>query len=548
MRDQQALQQYAASQDAQAFRVLVDQYQLLVYSAARRRLAHIQDIEDVVQITFLKLARAAGTIKRNLAAWLYTTTLNTANELIRRDAARRRHEALAAADPSSSYLEDQHEWRDLSLLLDEALLQLPDEQQLLLIEHFLRGRSQRELAAELELSQSTIMRRINIAVDELRSRLADLGYVGATPMLASTLQNLPQGAIPAYITTQLNKIGLAGPSAAAAPATSLLSASLPLKLALAAGAVAVLVTGAVILLPSQPPTTPGLAATVPVNAPESAPANAADWRTTFNEAYALAPNQNLKFIPPGQFPERKRYFSEVERNDSPMPCIQWRWIDGTLKREAMHGPGPAGAQLSTILRFCANLDTHHAPTAGLPPINLNGDWIVRDGASIDAILADLHAILLDQFKTDIRFEKTETIKDALVATGKYQFRRLPEATSGGLQIFADTLDHPRPGDSVQGGGTTPPAYLWALLGETIAFPIIDETTGEPAKISWLLSRSIQGADQQPARRQQILDNITRQTGIIFKQERRPFITWKLTSPTEKPPTEKTHIPTTRQTK
>jgi RNA polymerase sigma-70 factor (ECF subfamily) len=538
MTDQQALQQYAASQDAQAFRLLVDQYQRLVYSAARRRLAHIQDIEDVVQITFLKLARAAGTIRRDLAAWLYTTTLNTANELIRRDAARRRHEAVAAADPSSSYLEDQQKWRDLSLLLDEALLQLPDEQQSLLIEHFLRGRSQRDLAEELHLSQSTIMRRINVAVDELRSRLADLGYVAATPILASTLQNFPQAAIPAHITTQLNKIGLAGP-AAAAPATSVLPASLGLKVALAAGAVAVLVTAAVILLPSQPPATAGVAAPVPVNAPP----NAADWRTTFNEAYSLSPKQNLKFIPPGQFPQRQRYFSQVENNQTPMPCIQWRWIDGMLKREAMAAYGPAGAPLSTVLQSCANLDMHHASTAGLPPINLDGDWIVRDGASTDAILADLRAILLDQFKTDIRFEKTETIKDALVATGKYQFRRLPEATSGGLQIFADTLDHPRPGESVQGGGTAPPAYLWVLLGQTIAFPIIDETTGEPAKISWMLSRSIAGADQEPARRQQILDNITKQTGIVFKQEKRRFITWKLTSATEKSPT-----PTTRQAK
>jgi RNA polymerase sigma-70 factor (ECF subfamily) len=535
MTDQQALQQYAASQDAQAFRLLVDQYHRLVYSAARRRLAHIQDIEDVVQITFLKLARAAGTIRRDLAAWLYTTTLNSANELIRRDAARRRHEAVAAADPSSSYHDDQQEWRNLSLLLDEALLQLPHEQQSLLIEHFLRGRSQRDLADELQLSQSTIMRRINAAVDELRCRLAELGYVAATPILASSLENLPQAAIPAHITTQLNKIGLAGPAAVAAPATSVLPASLGLKLTLAAGAVAILVTGAAIVLRSNPPAAPPTAAAVPVNAPASVPANAADWRATFNDAYALSPRQNLKFIPPGKFPQRQRYFSEVENNETPMPCIQWRWIDGTLKRQAMHGPGPAGAQLSTVLQFCANLDIHHASTAGLPPINLNGDWIVRDGASTEAILADLQSILLDQFKTDLRFEKTETIKEALIATGNYQFRRLPQATSGGLQIFADTLDHPRPGDSVQGGGNTPPAYLWVLLGETIALPVIDETTGEPPKISWLLSRSIQGAHQDPARRQQILDNISKQTGIVFKQEKRPFITWKISSATEKSP-------------
>ena len=97
MTDQQALRQYAASQDSQAFHILVEQYQRLVYSVARRRLARVQDIEDVVQMTFLKLARAAGTIRHDLGSWLYTTTVNTANELIRRDATRRRHETVVAA-------------------------------------------------------------------------------------------------------------------------------------------------------------------------------------------------------------------------------------------------------------------------------------------------------------------------------------------------------------------------------------------------------------------------------------------------------------------
>ena len=292
---------------------------------------------------------------------------------------------------------------------------------------------------------------------------------------------------------------------------------------------AILVIAAVILLPSRLPGAP-------------AAAEDADWRTTFNNAYSLAPKQNLKFIPPGQVPQRKRYFAEVEHNDSPMPCIQWRWIGGKVKREAMSAYGPDGAPLSRVLQSCANLDSHHAPTDGLAHINVNGDWIVRDGASTEAVLADLHAILLEQFKTDIRFEKTETVKEALVATGKYRYHRLAEDTMGELQIFADKMDHPQPGESAMGGGTTAPDYLWVYLGEAFAIPIVDETTGEPPEISWFLSRSIVGANQEPARRQQILDNITKQTGITFKQEKRSFVTWKLTSANQ------SRLPATRPAK
>ena len=538
MTDQQALHQYATSQDPQAFRALVEQYQRLVYTAARRRLARVQDIEDVVQVTFFKLARAAGAVRHDLASWLYTTAVNTANELIRRDATRRRHEAVAAADSPSSYDADQEECHELSLLIDQALLDLPRDQQSLLIEHFFCGRSQRDLAEELHTSQSTVMRRITAAIDELRTHLADLGYVAATPILASTLQSLPHAEVPVHVTAELAKIGLAGASSAPV-AISSLPAFLTLKLTLVAAAIVVVATGTLFLIVSKPPTSPALAApaTNPAAVPASAPADPADWRTTFNNAYALRPDQNLKFIAPAHFPpERQKYFAEIEHDDTPMPCIQWRWMGGKLKRQWMAASGPEGAPLSRILQFCAGLDEHHASTAGIPPVSCDGDWIVRDGAPTDAILADLHTILVEQFRTGMRFEKTEVTKDALVVAGKYQFHRLAEATGRDLQIFADVLDHPLPGDSIQGGGTAVPAELWMLLGQELAIPIVDDTTNEPAKISWLLSRSITGADQEPARRQQILDNITKQTGITFKQEKRPFLTWKLTSaPAATPP-------------
>ena len=382
------------------------------------------------------------------------------------------------------------------------------------------------------------MRRMTAAIDELRTRLANLGYVdAATPILASALECLAQSAVPAHITTGLAKIGLAG--ASSTPAVfSVLSASLVLKLSLAAVTIAIVATGAWFLLLAKPPIMPVLA--VPAIIPATVPAAAADWRTTFDNAYALLPNQNLKFIPPGRFPERLKYFTEVENNDTPMPCIQWSWANGALKRHGMAGSGPAGASLSTILQFCANFDQHHAPTAGLPAINCDGDWIVRGGAPTTAILADLHTILLGQFNADIRFEKTEVTKDALVAIGQYHFKPLAGATDRDLQIFADVLDHPRPGDSCMGGGTTVPAEFWTTLGDYFAIPFVDETRGEPAQIGWSLSRSIANADKEPARGQKILDNITRQTGVIFKRERRVFITWKLTSDRTPPATGNSH--------
>ncbi len=271
MTDYQALDQYATHHDAQAFRLLVENYQRLVYAAARRRLAHAQDIEDVVQLTFLKLAKAAGTIRRDLSSWLYTTAINTANDLIRDDATRRRHEALwgtresanllsTAAHSAATHALETEEWHKLSSIIDEALLELPPDQQFLLIEHFFRNRSQRDLAAELQISRPTILRRVQSAVDALRARLAQHGFTTAPALLPAALPQFAQAQVPTTLTTELTKIGLGGPassSAATAVAASLntnaadlfLSISTAAKIILAVAALVLLVTTGILVAP-----------------------------------------------------------------------------------------------------------------------------------------------------------------------------------------------------------------------------------------------------------------------------------------------------------
>jgi hypothetical protein len=90
------------------------------------------------------------------------------------------------------------------------------------------------------------------------------------------------------------------------------------------------------------------------------------------------------------------------------------------------------------------------------------------------------------------------------------------------------MDHPKPGESIYGGGTESPAFFWTMMSDILGLPVVDESKGEPRKMDWLLSFSIENANKDPIRRQQILDNITKQTGLIFKEGKRSFTTWKLT--------------------
>ena len=73
MRDDALLQQYAATQDPDAFAQLVERYSDLVYTTCMRITRDAHDAQDAAQECFLSLARKAGSVHSSLAGWLHTT-------------------------------------------------------------------------------------------------------------------------------------------------------------------------------------------------------------------------------------------------------------------------------------------------------------------------------------------------------------------------------------------------------------------------------------------------------------------------------------------
>jgi hypothetical protein len=257
-----------------------------------------------------------------------------------------------------------------------------------------------------------------------------------------------------------------------------------------------------------------------------ASADVPEWEAALMKAYSLEPGQNLRFVR-GPIDERQAYLANKENNPQPMPYIQWRWKNQKLIRQMMRASGPTGASLSAVVQDCAGLDPQQIELVGLAGTNADGDWIVRDCATPEQILADLRTIVSDQFGVDLQISKQEVEKEAIVVTGKYKFTRLPDSGSRELQVFSDVLDHPGPGDSIQGGGATTLAEFWKILGGDIGMPIVDEAQGEPKKLNWLLSRSVTRG-QSEAGRKQILQNLTAQTGLSFTPAKRTFTHWKIT--------------------
>src|SRR5690348_4378589 len=90
------LERYQCDRDRRAYERLVDTHRPLVRAVCRRWLRDPDDVDDVVQETFLKLAGHIDQVNGSVAAWLTTTAQANSVDLIRRSVRQRnRRRALA---------------------------------------------------------------------------------------------------------------------------------------------------------------------------------------------------------------------------------------------------------------------------------------------------------------------------------------------------------------------------------------------------------------------------------------------------------------------
>lgn len=173
MDDAAALARFATVGDPRAFEFLVYRYQSMVIHTCRRVMASQADAEDAAQETFLMLARKAGEVRSNVAAWLHACALCTSIDLARARATRRDAEARAAG--SMPQQDDDRSWNEIKPLLDEAIAALHESDRELIVARFLAGRSQIDLAREAHIHPGTMHRRIDAALERLRVELSKRG-------------------------------------------------------------------------------------------------------------------------------------------------------------------------------------------------------------------------------------------------------------------------------------------------------------------------------------------------------------------------------------
>jgi len=178
--EEQELISRSKSGDVEAFNLIVEQYQRLVYNLSLRILGNAEAAEDATQDTFLSAYKAVGKFRGgNLKAWLLRIATNSCYDKLR---VARRHrvtsldtmllesEAPPLADPAESP-EDYTLRQELGRFLSEGLAHLPNDQRLVVILSDIQGLSYEEISQATDCSLGTVKSRLNRGRTRLRDFL-----------------------------------------------------------------------------------------------------------------------------------------------------------------------------------------------------------------------------------------------------------------------------------------------------------------------------------------------------------------------------------------
>ncbi len=176
--DEQELIGRCKDGDIDAFNLLVEQYQRLVYNVTLRMLGNVQAAEDATQDTFISAYRGVSRFRGgSFKAWILRIAANSCHDKMR--AARRARitsldsmlQESDAAHPVDD-AESPEEYtlrRELGRFLSEGLSCLPEDQRLVVILSDIQGFSYEEISQTTGASLGTVKSRLNRG----RSRLRD---------------------------------------------------------------------------------------------------------------------------------------------------------------------------------------------------------------------------------------------------------------------------------------------------------------------------------------------------------------------------------------
>jgi len=217
--DSELLRRYLRDKDEDAFSLLVRRHIDLVYATAVRTLGGASSTApDVAQEVFLSLARKGAWLgaEGSLAGWLHRAAVLAARQRMRTEARRQQRDWAAAALAEAMESPDS-ESIPVIQDLDEALLELEDNDRRALVLRFLEQRSLREVGECLRIGEDAAQKRVAKALGRLSHCLARRGYstatataTGVAQCLQAALLSAPPGLAAMVTANTLTTVAAAG--------------------------------------------------------------------------------------------------------------------------------------------------------------------------------------------------------------------------------------------------------------------------------------------------------------------------------------------------
>ena len=171
-KEEAALVQRIQNGDADAFAVLMEEYQKKVYLLALRTVGNQQDAEDMTQEAFLRAYRSIHSFRGDskLSVWLYRLTTNLCIDLLR-SRGRKPTVSLTVEDNDEDTQEldvtderydpeEIFQRRELQRAVQRGLAALPEDYRVILVMRELNGLSYAEIGEALQLEEGTVKSRL----------------------------------------------------------------------------------------------------------------------------------------------------------------------------------------------------------------------------------------------------------------------------------------------------------------------------------------------------------------------------------------------------
>ncbi|MGC4116467.1 MAG: RNA polymerase sigma factor [Myxococcales bacterium] len=190
--DEKLMLAYKAG-DVRSFEELVRRHRGAVYNFLFRLSNNRQRAEDLLQETWLKVVRSAGTYeaKAKFTTWVYTIARNLCMDAIRKDSYRK----ADSLDATSGEGEDERALSEkvasadaqpdrtahaasLRPVLAKAISRLPPEQREVFVLREYHGVQFKDIAEVTGVPENTVKSRMRYALESLRKFLAEAGVEG----------------------------------------------------------------------------------------------------------------------------------------------------------------------------------------------------------------------------------------------------------------------------------------------------------------------------------------------------------------------------------